>query len=273
MNIARIAALAFVVSPSLVRAQASPDELVRRVMTHELTAEAQDHSHWMFRLEKTDKNGRKEVDDVIETKDGDLVRPIMLNGRDLSAKQLEQTDRQLGRNPQALRKKSKDKQEDARQSEQMLKMLPDAFTFSRGEQKGDLQQLHFKPNPEFHASGHEAQVFHAMEGNLWLDMKQNRLAEISGHLMEPVKFGGGVLGHLDKGGTFDAKQEEVAPGLWELTVLDVQMRGKVLFFKTINVHQKDIRTAFRRVPDNLSIAQAAELLKKQPATIQSAANK
>ena len=46
-----------------------------------------------------------------------------------------------------------------------------------------------------------------------------------------------MLGHLDKGGTFEVKQEPVARGFWELTTLHVEMRGKVLFFKTIGVQQ------------------------------------
>ena len=38
----------------------------------------------------------------------------------------------------------------------------------------------------------------------------------------------------DKGGSFDVKQEPVAPGYWELTVLNVHMTGKALFFKSIS---------------------------------------
>jgi hypothetical protein len=41
-----------------------------------------------------------------------------------------------------------------------------------------------------------------MEGTVWVDDKENRLAEISGRLIDEVKFGSGFLGHLDKGGTF-----------------------------------------------------------------------
>jgi len=58
-----------------------------------------------------------------------------------------------------------------------------------------------------------------------------------------VKFGGGLLGHLHPGGTLDVKQAEVAPGYWELTVLNVHMKGKALFFKTIAVNQKGVTTS------------------------------
>ena len=48
-----------------------------------------------------------------------------------------------------------------------------------------------------------------MKGSLWVDDNQNRLTEISGQLMDEVRFGGGFLGHLDMSGTFDVKQEPV----------------------------------------------------------------
>jgi len=70
-------------------------------------------------------------------------------------------------------------------------------------------------------------------------------------------------GHLDKGGTFEVKQEPVARGFWELTALHVEMRGKVLFFKTIGVQQNYSRSNFRRVPDNVTLAQAAQMLREQ----------
>ncbi|MGH9513158.1 MAG: hypothetical protein ACRD2U_13585 [Terriglobales bacterium] len=244
--------------------QPSPEQLIRRVIDHELSAESHDDSHWMFRLETEHKNGQKEVDEVIETKDGDLKRPILINGQPLSEKQRQRSDRQLARNRKAMLKARKDESQDTARSQKMLKMLPNAFTFSYGERRGDLVQLKFKPNPRFRPKSHEAEVFHAMEGTVWVDQKQNRLAEISGHLIKKVKFGGGFLGHLDKGGTFDVKQQAVSLGYWELTQLNVEMNGKALFFKTISVHQKYSRADFRRVPDDLTIAQAAEILKKTP---------
>jgi hypothetical protein len=91
--------------------------------------------------------------------------------------------------------------------------------------------------------------------------KQARVEEITGQLIHEVKFAGGLLGHLNKGGTFLVKQAEVAPGYWELTLLKVQMKGKVLFFKTIGVHQDYSRSDFRQIPDNLTLAQAADILR------------
>jgi hypothetical protein len=99
-----------------------------------------------------------------------------------------------------------------------------------------------------------------MEGELWVNANEERLAEISGHLTRPVKFAGGLLGHLDAGGQFYVKQEEVQPGYWELAVLNVDLMGRALFFKTIGVQEKMERSRFRRVRDDLTAAQGAKLL-------------
>jgi hypothetical protein len=246
--------------------QEQPHELVRRVIQNELRAEAQDHSHWIFRLETEKNNGQADVDAVVETKQGDLTFPVTINGRDLTpAQRLDSENhlKQLVQHPETLRKMQKDQDQDASRSQRLLKMLPDAFIFSYGERRGDLVQLAFQPNPRFRPASHEEQVFHAMKGSVWVDDKQNRLAEINGQLIEEVRFGGGWLGHLDKGGTFDVKQAQVAPGYWELTLLNVRMNGKALFFKTIAVKQKYSRSSFQRAPDDLTVANGAEILKKQ----------
>ena len=59
------------------------------------------------------------------------------------------------------------------------------------------------------------------------------------------------------------KRAEVGPGHWETTLINVQMNGKVIIFKTISLKQTDSMTHFRQVPEDLSPPQAAEMLKKQ----------
>jgi len=219
----------------------------------------------MLRLE-TRKSGTTEVREVVETKDGDLDWLISVNGEPLPEDQRRERGRGLQRlisNPAELKKSKRETDEDQARSQRLLKMLPDALVFEYGEQRGDLVELKFKPNSYFRPPSHESAVVRAMEGVLWVNGRQKRLVEISGHLTRPVKFGGGLLGHLDAGGHFYVKQEEVQPGYWELVVLDVDMKGKALFFKTIGVQEEMKRSMFRRVRDDLTAAQGANLLYQQ----------
>jgi hypothetical protein len=88
---------------------------------------------------------------------------------------------------------------------------------------------------------------------------------MTGRLTQEVKFGGGLLCHLAQGGEFHVEQAEVAPGYWELTLLHVDMCGKALFFKSISVQQDEIRSDYRRISDNLTLAQAStSLIEKRP---------
>ena len=243
----------------------SANELARKVVTNELKVQNEDLGHWMYRLEKKDAE-KKQVQEIVETKDGSLSRLLSTDGRPLDAKQQQKESRRIQRlvsNPGEQRKLQQASSKKAEQGERLFKILPDVFVFGYAGCEGDLIKLSFRPNPNFRPPSIEARVFQNMEGEMTVDSKQERLAAINGHLMEDVKFGGGLLGHLDKGGKFEVRQTEVAPGQWEMTVLVVDMKGKVLLFKTIDVQQVESHLDFHRVPDDLTLAQAADILNKQ----------
>lgn len=244
----------------------SANELAKEVVTHEIQSQNADHTHWQYRLE-TVKSGKKEVQEVIETKNGDLKKLISVNGQPLNQNQQqaeEQRIQKLVSNPQQQHKLQQAKEDDAKKTEQLFTMIPNAFLFSYGEKNGDKVTLNFKPNPNFHPPTREARVLHEMQGHMIVDNKEKRLVEISGQLMNDVKFGGGFLGHLDRGGTFEVKQTEVGPSHWEISTMDVEMKGKALFFKTIAVQEKEIHSNFRPVPETLTLEQAKNMLDKQP---------
>jgi hypothetical protein len=247
----------------------SANELARSVLNNELKAEDADNSHWMFQLDTKKPNAPETVEEVVETKDGPLKYPLLINGQKPTDAQQRQANDEIQHavhDPSSLRKADRAKADDDAHSQQMLKMFPDAFYFQYGERKGDLVKLNFTPNPNFRPPNREATVFHAMAGSIWVDAKQKRLLEIRGRLTHEVKFGWGMLGYLDQGGHFFVKQDEVAPGYWELTSLDVEMNGKALFFKTIAVRQKYARSDFKQVPPNLDVDRAAQMLRSQATT-------
>ena len=250
------------------------NEFVRQIIDNELQAEQNDHSHWMLRLE-TQESGKSEVREVVETKDGDLDWLISVNGKSLAEDQQHERERGLQRlisNPAELQKLQRERNQDIARSQRLLKMLPDAFVVDYGGRHGDFQEMKFKPNPRFRPPSHEAAAFHAMEGVLWVNAKQKRLAEISGHLTHEVRFAGGLLGHLDTGGQFYVKQEEVQPGYWELATLHVDLKGRALLFKTIGVQEKMERSGFRRLRDDLTAEEGAKLLFQQVRTASSSRN-
>jgi hypothetical protein len=248
----------------------SAGELVRRVIANELRMQDQDHSRWMYEEESVEA-GVKETKEVAGTKGGSVTLLVARNGQPLAEDELTKQKEQMNaflRDRQAQEKRKQAAQEDAAKTKGLLSMLPEAFIFNYAQgsgDTGDTVRLNFRPNPAYHASSREAQVFHEMEGTLTVDRKEDRLVEINGKLMQEVKFFGGVLGHLDRGGTFDVHQVRVGTNIWEIGRLNVNMKGKALFFKTISVQQDETYSHFQRLPDDITLPDAADRLVKEAA--------
>jgi hypothetical protein len=80
------------------------NKLARNVLSNELKSEKLDQSHWMFRLSIEKTGGAMETDEVVETKDGDLKRPLEINGRGINEAEANRRVEQLVQNPGALGK-------------------------------------------------------------------------------------------------------------------------------------------------------------------------
>src|ERR1700693_2329545 len=78
---------------SVPSSQVSANDLARRVITNELNFQ-DDHTHWMYRLEK-EQDGKKQVKEIIETKEGSLSRLLSINDRPLTAKQQREEDQRV----------------------------------------------------------------------------------------------------------------------------------------------------------------------------------
>ena len=243
----------------------SANDLARAVVANELKVQDERHSRWMYRVDR-EEQGKKKAKEVVQTGQGSLDRLVAVDGHPLNAKeQQDERDRieNLVRNPAEQQRLEQTKRKDAEQCKTFFKMIPDALTFSYAGRDGDLIKLSYRPNPGFQPPTREARVFHEMEGEMWVHATQRRLLRISGQLIADVKFAGGLLGHLERGGHFNVEQRELLPGQWDLTFMEVNMQGKALFFKTIAVQEKEYRSDFRTVPDDLTLTEAADMLTKQ----------
>lgn len=102
-----------------------------------------------------------------------------------------------------------------------------------------------------------------MAGDVVIHKADHRLESIRGALKEQVNFGFGLLGKLEKGGTFNVIRHEVQPGVWETTETHVHMQGHALLFKSISEQEDDVQTDFASVPPSTSLADAAAMLQKK----------
>jgi hypothetical protein len=243
----------------------SAQEMVRRMVASEIAAQQHDHTKWHFFSKRQEDDGKVVVQEKVQTVAGTLRRIVMLNGKPLSADELAKQSAKLEeytRDSGAQEKRRREERADAEKARKMFEMFPEAFLYTNAGDDNGLVKLHFVPNPNFNPPTREAQVFHAMSGMLWIEPKQMRFAKMQASLMDDVKFGWGLLGHLDRGGTMLIEQKEIAPEHWEIVHMDIDLKGKAVFFKSISVQQKEENYGFERVPDQMDVGTALAMLKR-----------
>jgi|SRR5262252_6668995 len=255
----------------------APQELVRRTIDNEAHSTS-GGNRFMYRGTKTTPKGST-TKLYVETKEGTAGMVIAYDGHPLNPDQRRAEQERIQRfidNPEELRKKRKQEQDDAERTMRIVRALPSAFLYEYdGEEKGvpglgrtgdPLVRLRFRPNPQYEPPTRVEQVLTGMEGILLIDATRYRIARIDGTLFREVGFGWGILGHLDKGGHFLVQQEDIAD-TWEVSKMSLNFTGKILLFKGLSISSTEVFTDYERVPADLSFAQAVELLKKQEAVV------
>jgi hypothetical protein len=246
-----------------------PNQFVREMVQHELETQDRDHSLWRYHLHKEDDSVSQDRD-VIQTRQGSLARTLLINGRPLTPEQRKKDEERMKNlvdDPTEQARREHRAKQDEDKAKELLRAIPDAFIFRYDGMDGNLTRLAFTPNPHYTAPTRELSVYHAMTGKLWIDRTALRLAMIEGRLMEEVKFGWGLLGHLDKGGTFKVIQEKVAENHWDEVFLDINMSGRAIIFKTLNIKTKQVLSDFRRVPDDLTLVRAYEMFQERNGSV------
>jgi hypothetical protein len=244
-------------------------EMVRVAEQTELRAAKEDNTRWQFKDVDKKADGVT-VSRVVETANGSINKKIEMNGRKLGSEELKQEDSRIASfvNDRAQQaKQRRESLQDDKRAESMLRMLPDAFLWSFAGDSGDTVTLGFVPNPEFHPPTMESRVFATMKGEIIVNKTQNRIRTIRGELTEDVKFGFGILGRMKKGGTFDVERRELMPGIWQITESHVHIEGKAMLFKSIGEEDDEVKSEFRRVPDAMTLEQAAGMLKGEATTL------
>jgi hypothetical protein len=254
-----------------------PGELVRVTVANEVAATNHPDLHHMFRSRRqTPKGTQTRV--YVETNQALAAMLIAINDQPLTADQQKAEFDHLAslvNNPEQLRKKEAREKEDEDRSLRIVKALPDAFCYeyagtensaaSLGKPGDELVKLKFKPNPAYTPPSRVEQALRGMEGELLIDPKAQRLARIDGTLFQEVTFGWGILGHLNKGGHIVVQQADLGlgDGAWGITEMTLNISGKILMFKGLNIVSEEVLSDFHQMPEKLTFAQGVDILKAE----------
>jgi len=249
-----------------------PQELVRRAVSNELE-QTTDGIHYMYQVRRERPSGST-TKQLVETKDGVVARLIAINDKPLTPEQRAWDDgklKQLLSDPRTQSKRQKEQREDAARVMRLIRELPNAFRYeyagtTPGPNGTQLVRLNFKPDPSYNPPSKETAVFEGMAGSMLIDPVAERLVRIEAELFRDVNFGWGILGKLNRGGTFQIQQSHVG-GRWMITEMRLKLTGKVMLFKNLNIHQVDRLSDFSRVPPGLTLAQGVEMLRNSDSVV------
>jgi len=276
-----VAGLAGVCVASLAAAAPAPDldpasclALVRSAVANEAAA-SNDNSKHMFRSRKQTPQG-SQTRLYVETREAMAGMTIFYNDKPLTSDQLKGEKNRLAglvSNPEQLRRKHLQEQENVERTLRIVKALPNAFLYQYdGEENGTttlgergvrLVRLKFTPNPAYQPPSHVELVLVGMQGFLVIDPAGRRIALIDGTLFKEVGFGWGILGHLDKGGHFLVEQRDVGNGCWEISRMSLSLTGKIFLFKNLSYRSDEVFSDFRSVPPDTSFAQGVQMLTEE----------
>lgn len=242
----------------------SPGQLIKAVAANEL-ADRLLLRKWMYMIEK--REGKQAItEEQVDSKDGPLYRVLTIDGKPLNPEQRRQDNARIDRllhNPGQQLKFKQAHDEDELKLEQLMRVMPDAFLYGYDGVDGDLVRLKFRPKPQYNPSTYEARVVHNLAGTILIDPRQKRLVKLSGKLISRVDFGYGFLGHIDEGGTVEIGRVEVGSMQWKTALINIQLSGRLVLFKTVSKQQYETRSDFRQVPSDLSLSDANALLRGQ----------
>lgn len=237
-----------------------------RALANELRY-ARDAEHPMHYVLRKSSPRLTQTKDIYETRDGGVARLIAVNDQPLSAEDAAREEARLNlllSNPDRQKHRKQNEEQDAARALRVLRALPLAFMYEykgmSGGPEGPVAKYSFRPNPRYDPPDMETEVLVSMEGDIWIDIGQERVARLEGHLVRDVDFGWGLLGRLYKGGWITIDQSAVSGNQWRVVRFQMDMTGRVLF-KTKRFETVEETSHYEPLPVGMTYAQAIQKMR------------
>ena len=264
----------------LLAATAWPQDsgLVAKMAANEVAAR-QDLQHFAYTSEEhsTRTGGHLWRENVIEITDGPLRRLIAIDSQPLTPDQTQTEQRRIDdlvANPDDFRRSNQAHKDDEARATQLLQLIARAFLITPDGEVNGCTRFAFQPNPAFQPSSYQERVAHEMAGTVSLKQPPEpsrepngsnskiRLCTLQATIIHPVEFGFGMLGHIDQGGHFSLDRKQIDANIWKSDRISVHITGKILLLKSLAQDQEVTRTKIHIVPQNLTLAQAAQMTRQ-----------
>jgi hypothetical protein len=238
-------------------------ELIGDACSNELQ-QREKRTLWSYVAERH-SNNHVFREQVIETMDAPVRHLLAVDGYPpTSAQMKEEKDRhqRLLNSASGRHAIQKQQDDDDKNMEELLRIIPEAFVFEDQGKEGQSERIAFHPNPGFKPKTYEQRIMHALNGIVFIDLHDKRIARLSGSMGTRVKFGYGLIGHVEQRGTTEITRVHLSPGVWKTSTEKIDIDGRFVMLKTINKHQDESRTGFEPMAPHTTFAQALSEIEK-----------
>jgi hypothetical protein len=264
----RVVALTFGAATALSQALSLPSQAAKELISEACYNELQQRERrtlWSYVAERRSDN-RMFREQVIESVDGPVRHLLSVDGHPPTLAQMkEENDRHQQLLNDASRRHAIQRQQDDddKEMEKLLRIIPEAFVFEDQGKEGQSERIAFHPNTGFKPKTYEQRVLHALDGIVFIDLADRRIARLSGSVGTRVEFGYGLIGHVDQGGTTEITRVHLSPEVWKTSLEKIDIGGRFVMLKTINKHQDESRTGFEPLAPDTTFAQALNKIERK----------
>jgi hypothetical protein len=273
MNVGRSAVVLLgLLAVGAVRAQSADvmgsSQVARQIVDTMLTHEGDPAEHrlkYMYLSEERSERtgGHLWLERVVETPMGKVRLLLAEDGKPLSAERQAAEKARLAdvvAHPDIFQKREQAMKNDEQHAEQMLALLHKAFLFEEPRPEGSDLRIGFRPDPAYQPKTMEEKVLHAMSGTMLVDERTKQLHRIEGTIPADVSLGYGLLGTIHAGSSFSTEHELAQGGEWKDALVNTAIEGKAMLFKEIGRNEHVVHSEFKRMSDNINVAEAVALL-------------
>ena len=255
-----------------VRAQSADtggtSDAARRIVDTMLTHEGDPAEHrlkYMYLSEERSERtgGHTWTERVVETEKGKVRLLLAEDGKPLSPERQSAEIAKLkdiAAHPDAFQKREQATKNDEQHAEQMLVLLQRAFLFDEPRPEGSDLKIGFRPDPAYQPKTIEEKVLHSMSGVVLVDERSRQLHRVEGKIPADVTLGLGILGTIHAGSSFSTEHEMEQGGEWKNALVDTAIEGKAMLFKEIGRNEHVVHSEFKRMSDDIDVAEAVALL-------------
>jgi hypothetical protein len=236
------------------------------VAANEVTARQQ-RPHYFYVSEECSvrTNGRLWKENVAEVNDGPLRRLIAIDNKPLTLAEAETEQRRIDdlvAHPNEFRRLNQAHKDDEDHATQLLQILSSDFVLTPAGEVNGCLRFTFQAKPNFQPASYQERVAREMTGTVSVKRPDDRLCTLEATIVRPIDFGFGMIGHIDQGGHFSIDRKQIEAKNWKSDRIAVHIKGRILMLKSLVQDQETVHSEIRIVPQDLSLAQAAQLIRE-----------